>query len=136
MSYPEYPLDLPQDAEAAGFERRPYRAQPETEMEGGDVRLRHRPGDRLETVSWARRFTPAELDLWRQFLAADLADGTRRFVMPVWAGTGAGYEPRLVQIVGGGGGVSETPTGRGLYTRVSFSLLVFPPEMLPPEIWS
>lgn len=133
MSTPEWPAALPYQREASGSESRPSRAQPETEMEGGTVRLRQRPGDRLRTEPWSRRFTPSEYAAWGEFLAGALGHGTRRFLMPVWTGgsLGDGYEVRLVQIVGGAGGVSETPTGRGIYTHVSFSLHVFPAEMAP-----
>lgn len=134
MSYAEWPAALPYQIEATGGDMRPSRPQPETEMEGGNVRLRDRPGDRLRTLPWSRRLTPEQYAAWSTFLASTLARGTRRFLLPVWTGTttGDGYEVRLVQIVGGAGGVSETPTGRGLYMRVSFSLLVFPAEMVAP----
>lgn len=137
MNYAQWPADLPYQREANGAEGRPSRPQPETEMEGGDVRLRNRPGDRLRTEPWSRRLLPAPYAAWTAFLAGPLGHGTRRFVMPVWTGTaeGDGYELRVVQIAGGAGGVIETPTGRGLHTRVSFTLLVFPVEMVPlPEI--
>lgn len=133
MSTPEWPASLPYQREASGSESRPSRAQPETEMEGGNVRLRSRSGDRLRTEPWSRRFTPTEYAAWGAFLAGSLGHGARRFLMPVWTGgaLGDGYEVRLVQISGGAGGVSETPSGRGMYIRVSFSLLVFPAEMAP-----
>lgn len=133
----EWPAGLPYQSEAAAGDLRPSRAQPETEMEGGDVRLRDRPGDRLRTVPWSRRFLPEQYAQWSAFLEGVLKRGTLRFLVPVWTGApeGDGYSLRLVQIVGGAGGVSETPTGRGLHMRVSFSLLVFPAEMVPaPKI--
>lgn len=139
MSVIEWPAALPYQREASGSESRPSRAQPETEMEGGNVRLRQRPGDRLRTEPWSRRFTPSEYAAWGEFLAGPLGYGSRRFLMPVWTGAedGDGYQLRLVQIVGGAGGVSEVPTGRGMNTRVSFTLLVFPAEMVSlPSILS
>lgn len=136
MSTREWPASLPYQREASGSESRPSRAQPETEMEGGNVRLRRRPGDRLRTEPWSRRLAPEAYGVWSVFLAETIAQGTRRFLMPVWAGSSAGdgYELRLVQISGGAGGVSEAPTGRGLYMHVSFSLLVFPAEMVAPPV--
>ena len=131
MATPVWPATLPHECEASAFTRRPYRGMVATEMEGGNVRLRRRPGDRVETVGWARRFTPTQHAIWAGFLKDTIADGTRQFVMPIWSGED--YQNRLVQIVDGGGGVSEAVTARGLYTRVGFSLLVFPPEMTPVE---
>lgn len=129
MAYASWPATVPHECEAAAFTRRPYREMIATDMEGGNTRVRSRPGDNVETVTWARRFTADQLAAWKAFLADTIARGTARFLMPIW--TGAAYEVRVVQIVGGGGGVSEVVTGRGLYTRVSFSLLVLPAELVP-----
>lgn len=129
MAYASWPATVPYECEAVAFTRRPYREMLETEMEGGNTRLRSRPGDKVETVTWARRFTADQFAAWRSFLSDTIARGTARFLMPIW--NGAAYEVRVVQIVGGGGGVSEAVTGRGLFTRVSFSLLVLPAELVP-----
>ncbi|MCS0501376.1 hypothetical protein [Ancylobacter mangrovi] len=122
MADPAWPTGLPYECEASAWSSMPFRPPLVTEMEGGNVRLRARPGDAIEQQGWARRFTPAQFEIWTAFLRDDLAKGTRRFSMPVWLGSA--YGTRTVQILRGGGGVTSALVARGLYTRVSFSLLI------------
>lgn len=132
MSVAEWPGTLPHECLADAWGAVPYRAPVETEMEGGNVRLRGRPGDNLATVTVALRFSPEQVAIWSAFLQNDLARGAARFVMPVSL-DGSSYERRLVQIQRGGAGVRHDPIGRGLHTRVGFTLWVFPAAMTPPE---
>ncbi|MGY3605665.1 MULTISPECIES: hypothetical protein [unclassified Bradyrhizobium] len=55
-----------------------------TEMEGGNVRLRTRPGDNVGQVSYSIPMTKAQLDLFNAWVKTTLNNGTSRFSMPVW----------------------------------------------------
>lgn len=131
MTYPEWPVALPYHPWRDMWDYVPARESLQTEMEGGDTRQRRRPGDDVGTMQWGRTFTAAEMDLWDGFLT-DTSGGVARFIMPVPT-NGATYQLRVVQIVGGAGGVSSSAVG--IETQVSFSLRVFPADMVPlPEI--
>lgn len=126
MSYQEWPSNLPYRSSVEGWRARPFRQPRETEMAGGNVRVRRRPGHRLGTVQWQRILSPAERGLWDSFVAS-IGDGVERFVMPV-SMNGSTYERRLVQISGGIGDSESRGAG---YSTVTLTLLVFPPEMTP-----
>lgn len=131
MTYPEWPIDLPYRPWRDMWNYVPGREALQTEMEGGDTRQRRRPGDDVGAMQWGRTFTEAEMATWDGFLS-DTSGGVARFIMPVPT-NGAIYQLRVVQIVGGAGGVSASAVG--VETQVSFSLLVFPADMVPlPDI--
>lgn len=128
MTYPEWPIDLPYRPWRDMWNYVPGREALQTEMEGGDTRQRRRPGDDVGVMQWGRTFTEAEMATWDGFLS-DTSGGVARFIMPVPT-NGAIYQLRVVQIVGGAGGVSLSAVG--VETQVSFSLVVFPADMVPP----
>ncbi|WP_371346463.1 hypothetical protein [Ancylobacter sp. IITR112] len=131
MTYFEWPLALPYRPWRDQWGNTPGREALVTEMEGGDTRQRRRPADDVGTMQWGRSFSEAEMATWDDFLL-DISSGAARFLMPVPT-TGATYQTRVVQIVGGAGGISYSAVG--IETQVSFSLLVFPSDMVPlPEI--
>ncbi|PZQ82658.1 MAG: hypothetical protein DI549_10780 [Ancylobacter novellus] len=129
MNFADYPITLPFETLAGAWSLVPFREPAETQMAGGNVRLRFRQGDRLKTLTWACRLTPAQFEAFEAFVSDMLVRGTARFWMPVWLG--ASYQIRLVQLRGGGGGLSYRANQRGLKVEVSATLLVFPPEMTP-----
>lgn len=127
MTYPEWPVALPYRPWRDQWNYVPGREALQTEMEGGDTRQRRRPGDDVGSMQWGRTFTAAEMATWDDFLTS-ISGGAARFVMPVPT-NGATYDLRVVQIVGGAGGVSTSAVG--VETQVSLSLLVFPAIMVP-----
>ncbi|WP_018390926.1 hypothetical protein [Ancylobacter sp. FA202] len=127
MSYAEWPSGVPFRPERDMWGVKPVRDAAETQMEGGNVRLRRRPGDRLATMRWGRQLNPAEAAAFLAFIAS-IGEGTHRFLMPVCL-DGSTYVIRLVQITGG---LPEETTPGGGWLTVNLSLLVFPVEMLGP----
>lgn len=126
MSYAEWPADVPFRPERDMWGVKPLRDPPETQMEGGNVRRRRRPGDRLAMMRWGRQLKPAEAASFFAFLSS-IGDGTQRFLMPVCL-DGSTYAPRVVQITGG---IPEQVTPGGGWLTVNLSLFVFPAEMAP-----
>ena len=94
----------------------------ETEMEGGNVRVRRRPAGRLPLIQWGRYLNPTEMAAFRTFVETTLFDGTSRFTMQVSLGGGA-YESRTVQIQSGSLKWAAIGGNEG---HVTFSLYVFP----------
>lgn len=127
MSYAEWPLAVPYRPERDMWGVKPVRDAAETQMEGGNVRLRRKPGDRLATMRWGRQLNPAETAAFLAFVAS-IGEGTHRFLMPVCL-DGSTYTIRLVQITGG---LPEETTPGGGWLTVNLSLLVFPAEMVAP----
>lgn len=127
MTYPEWPLALPYRPWRDQWGYKPGREALATEMENGDTRQRKRPGDDVGPMQWGRTFTEAEMATWDDFLA-EVSSGAARFLMLVPT-KGASYETRVVQIVGGAGGISYSAVG--VETQVAFTLLVFPAVMVP-----
>ncbi|MFC0243678.1 hypothetical protein [Rhodopseudomonas telluris] len=66
-----------------------------TEMEGGNVRLRSRPGDNVGTMSQTIRLDRAQFAVLRDWIKTTLGNGTARFSMPVWFGDG--FETKVCQ---------------------------------------
>ena len=66
-------------------------------MDGGNVRLRSRPGSDVATVQWRRRMTTLQYTSFDTFVRATISNGTSRFTMPVWLGTS--YVTKTVQVV-------------------------------------
>ncbi|WGD32007.1 hypothetical protein AncyloWKF20_09385 [Ancylobacter sp. WKF20] len=126
MSYVEWPSSLPYASAAADWQLQPFRPFRQTTMEGGNVRNRRRPGDDVATMRWSRIFKEGEMEAFEAFVA-ETAGLSARWVMPVSV-NGSTYERRLVQLSGDPPEYTSPATG---ITRVSMTLIVFPPEMTP-----
>lgn len=124
MTYPEWPAALPH-AQATGDGTGPMFRDPLTsEMESGDVRIRRRPGDDVARKSFNFRFNTEQTAVWGGFVRDTLANGTKRFTMPVSV-DGLACESRLVQIIG-----APSYNGRtGVRRLFSFDAWVFPASM-------
>lgn len=66
-----------------------------TEMEGGNVRTRRRPGDNISLITQRVRMTNAELATFKAWFANTLFGGAARFTMTVW--TGMQFENKVCQ---------------------------------------
>lgn len=127
MAYAEWPATIPFRSERSPWGYVPGREALATEMEGGDTRQRRRPGDGVGMARWGRGLTAAQMVAFGDFLAT-IGDGAARFLMPVSL-DGQTYTTRVVQIIGGAGGIQYGSIGAE--TMVSFSLLVLPAELVP-----
>ena len=97
----------------------PFIGPIETEMEGGNVRQRSRPGSNVATVEWRRRMTAGQYSSFDTFVRATLSNGSARFTMPVWLGSS--YITKTVQIVKDSLAVEQD----GLFISVSMTLRVY-----------
>lgn len=127
MAYVDWPSAVPFRSERSGWSYTQGREALATGMDGGDARQRRRPGDGVGTGRWGRGLTAVQMAAFTAFLAT-IGGGATRFLMPVSL-DGQTYEARVVQIIGGAGGIQYGSIGAE--TMVSFSLLVFPAELTP-----
>ena len=89
MAYPTYSsTGLPHSPLADSWQcPQMYQDPLQTDMEGGNKRLRARPGDAVARYTFAILFTKAQFTTFKEFVADTLGGGTARFVMSVWDGT-------------------------------------------------
>jgi len=59
----------------------------ETAMEGGNTRMRPRPGDNVGTIQQTVWMSFAEYDTFTDWVKNTLNNGTARFAVNVWLGT-------------------------------------------------
>lgn len=59
----------------------------ETDMEGGNKRLRAKPGNNVQRITFDILFTKAQADTFKTFVRSTLNFGTSRFTMTVWMGS-------------------------------------------------
>ena len=59
-----------------------------TEMEGGNLRQRSRPGDNVGTIQQTIQMPLAEYETFVDWVKTTLNNGTARFTLDVWLGTG------------------------------------------------
>ncbi len=95
MPHPSWPVDLPYKPRRDQYKISPRLPPIETEMEGGNVRQRSRPGDDVRIIEQTLRFTDAQYAAWNTFY---LANGTGRISMPVFLAPS--YVTSTVQIIG------------------------------------
>ena len=126
MAYAQWPSAVPHMPWVSMWGVKPARAALETEMEGGNVRLRRRPGDDVAVMQWGRALKPAEMVAFKAFLAS-INHGASRFLMPVML-DGVTCEDRVVQISADSLQYSMTS---GATPVVQMTLLVFPAAMVP-----
>jgi hypothetical protein len=120
MPLPAWPNDVPYLQRRQDWEiTQPFIGPIETEMEGGNVRQRSRPGSNVATVQWRRRMTTAQHASFDAFVRATLSNGSARFTMPVWLG--AGYVTKTVQVVKDSLAIEQD----GLFVSVSMTLRVY-----------
>ena len=59
-----------------------------TEMEGGNLRQRSRPGDNVGSIQQTIQMPLAEYETFAAWVKTTLNNGTARFTLDVWLGTG------------------------------------------------
>jgi hypothetical protein len=120
LPLPTWPGDVPYLQRRQDWKvSQPFIGPIETEMEGGNLRQRSRPGSNVATVQWRRRMTVAQYASFDAFVRATLSNGTSRFTMPVWLGTS--YVTQTVQIAKDSLAVEQD----GLFISVSMTLRVY-----------
>jgi hypothetical protein len=120
MPLPAWPVDVPHQQRRQDWQiPQPFISALETEMDGGNVRLRSRPGSDVATVQWRRRLTSSQFTSFDTFVRTTISNGTSRFTMPVWLGTS--YVTKTVQIVKDSLAIAQD----GLFISVSMTLRVY-----------
>ena len=120
MPLPAWPPDVPYQQRRGDWRiPHPFIGPIETEMEGGNVRQRSRPGSNVATVEWRRRMTTAQYASFDTFVRSPLSNASARFTMPVWLGSS--YVTKTVQIVKDLLAVEQD----GLFVSVSMTLRVY-----------
>ena len=120
MPLPAWPVGVPYQQRRQDWQiPQPFISPLETEMDGGNVRLRSRPGSDVATVQWRRRMTTLQYTSFDTFVRATISNGTSRFTMPVWLGTS--YVTKTVQVVKDSLAIAQD----GLFISVSMTLRVY-----------
>ena len=101
MPIPSWP-SVPYQPLANSCKRDPLLPPIRTEMEGGNVRQRRRPGDSVSVISQTIRLTDSEFNSLESWVSASAGSGVARFTMSVWLGTS--YQSKTVQFEGSGQG--------------------------------
>lgn len=106
------------------WKRAPFLPPIRTEMEGGNVRMRRRPGDNVAIISQVVEMTESELSTLDAWVVSDIGSGVGRFTMSVWLGSA--FQSKTAQFEAGSGdfpyAVSAVTDG---VVRVTMALRVF-----------
>jgi hypothetical protein len=90
----------------------------QTDMDGGNIRVRSRPGRDRQRISFDILYSKADYATFKTFVKTTLNKGTSRFTMSVWMGDG--MESHTVQFAS-----QPKPTTVEPKMKVSFDLWVF-----------
>jgi hypothetical protein len=100
MPLPTWPTDVTYEVMDGWRMPAPWLRPIATEMEGGNLRIRRRPGDNVAVVEYPLvPLTDSEFTELDRFFRDELFNGASRFNMKVWTGTD--YEDKVVQFEGG-----------------------------------
>jgi hypothetical protein len=89
MALPNYSdLNIPDSPQVDSWENpEPYLDPLTSDMEGGNKRLRTRPGDETSRISYSILFTKAQYAIFKNFNLVTLNRGTSRYTKRVWNGS-------------------------------------------------
>ncbi len=90
----------------------------QTDMEGGNIRIRSKAGRQRQRISFDILWSKAQYATFKTFVITTLNKGTSRFTMSVWMGNG--METHTVQFAS-----KPVPTTIEPKMKVSFDLWVF-----------
>lgn len=107
-----------------GWSKQPLLPPIRTEMEGGNVRQRQRPGDNVAILTQTVRMSLAEFATLEAWVAAAIGQGVGQFTMQVWLGNA--FESKTVQFEANGNSFpfAVTAVGPGA-VAVAMTLRVF-----------
>lgn len=88
MAYPVWPASVPQSPLVGSWQEVDIYLDPiETEMDGGNRRLRTRPGDDVSRYAFTLLMTNTQWATLREWAVTDLSRGTKRFSTKIWNGS-------------------------------------------------
>ena len=100
MAVPTWPAGVryaPDLSSMSGIKR--FRDPIKTDMEGGNTRLRARPGDNVGSMAQTIVMPRADFNTFTEWVKTTLNNGTGRFSVDVWLGNG--FETKVCQFDGG-----------------------------------
>lgn len=122
MATPSWPVGVNYMPEADSWSQRPFLAPAASEMDGGNVRLRGKPGDRVRII---KQSIVVSNDVYADTLEPFLIDNkSARLIMPVWLGRD--YKSCLVQLTE----IQTDPLGVR-HTRIAMSVRVIRQIVVP-----
>lgn len=123
MPLPAWPA-VPYRPLRNGYRKSPLLAPIRTEMEGGNVRLRRRPGDNVALVSQTIWMTKSDFATLESWVSGTLGGGVARFTASVWLGSA--YSTKTCQFEASGQEFPYSVSSIGSDTvAVSMTLRVF-----------
>lgn len=85
MAVPSWPVGVPYAPDLGSVQPLTRLLDPiKTEMDGGNVRLRSRPGDNVGQISYSVPMSTAQISNLNSWIKDTIGNGTGRFSMPVW----------------------------------------------------
>lgn len=85
MTVPSWPSDFPYAPDLNTVQPFvPFLDPIKTDMEGGNTRLRTRPGDNVGQIAYSIPMTPTQLSAFNTWVKTTLNNGTSRFSLKVW----------------------------------------------------
>lgn len=121
MTLPTWPASVPYEATSDWQMPQMFVAPIATDMDGGNQRLRSRPGANVATVNYPLApLTAAQWTALETFFRTTLNNGASRFTMSV--STGGAYISKTVQL---DGGKSPTVQRKGDFVNVVLPLRIF-----------
>lgn len=123
-TYPTWPVGVPQVPLVDSLQVPDLYLDPRaTDMEGGNVRLRTRPGDGIYMVTFNLLMTRAQWAILKAWILVDLGRGTSRFNTQIWDDASDAMIPVLCQM-----GAKPTYSSMTPKVLISLTLKVFPDE--------
>jgi hypothetical protein len=126
MAIPVWPSGVPNSPLRDSWKVKRFRAPLETEMEGGNVRARRRPGDNLIEMQWSRVLNSTQMAAFETFVETTIYGGAARFTMSVSL-DGLSTTSRTVQMRPGS---LEYTSFSPVLAQVSFTMFVFPASVV------
>ncbi len=120
MALPAYPSGIAYKARVDSWSMPKMYLDPlQTDMDGGNKRLRTRPGDDVQEIKFDVVMSKADFATFQTFVLTTLNRGTSRFTMDVWMGNAT--VNKTVQFAS-----PPQPTTNEPVVIVSFDLWVYP----------
>lgn len=120
MTLPVYPGSLKYDPLVDTWSPVDLYLDPiESDFEGGNKRLRGRPGDTTRRFTFSILYSKAEYATLETFILTGLGGGISRFTMPIWYG--AAFQTKTVQFA-----KKPVPASTPPKVTVAYDVWVFP----------
>lgn len=120
MALPTWPAGVPSMPLLSSHSIEPYLAPLRTEMDGGNIRQRARPGDDVAIIQQTVVMTPAQYDELVTWGKGTIGKWTGRFTVKVWLGSSCATKTCMFD-----GGAPRPSSFSARRVAVSMKLRVF-----------